>query len=119
MRSTSPRPLLLALALGLLAGAGACDDGPAAYDGPIDRETFVATYVDLRLSALGVPTGIVTDAERTRVLEKHGVREDDLLGFADAWGSDPAAMRSIWEDVERRLRAAAGESPDSTTDEAR
>lgn len=114
MRRTALPRLALALAAALLVGAGACGDDPASYDGPIDRETFVATYVDLRLSALGTPSGVITDAERSRVLEEHGVTEDDLLGFADAWGADPAAMRSIWEDVQRRLRAAAGEDVDST-----
>lgn len=112
-RNALSRPAL-ALAAALLVGVSACGDDPASYDGPIDRETFVATYVDLRLSALGTPSGVITEAERSRVLEKHAVTEDDLLGFADAWGADPAAMRSIWEDVQRRLRAAAGEDVDST-----
>ncbi len=100
---------VVAFAAACALSAAACDDSPASYDGPVDWETFVATYVDLRLSALGTPTGVITDAERTRVLEKHGVTEDDLLGFADAWGADPAAMRGVWEDVQNRLRAAAGE----------
>lgn len=119
MRPPRIRRLALASIAGLaLLAAASCSGDPASYDAPVDRETFVATYVDLRLSALGTPTGVITDAERTRVLEKHEVTEDDLLAFADAWGADPEAMRGVWEEVQRRLRAAAGEDT-ATTGEAR
>ena len=110
------RPLRLFVALrsaalgaALILAASACSDSSPTAETAIDRETFVATYVDLRLSALGTQTGVITDAERTRVLDKHGVTEDDLVAFADAWGPDPLAMRGVWEEVQRRLRAAAGE----------
>ena len=74
----------------------------------------MATYVDLRLSALGTSTGKITDAERERVLAKHETTEDDLLSFAEAHGSDPATMKDVWEDVRLRLQVAAGE--DTGTD---
>lgn len=92
----------------LLATAG-CGDDPAAASASVDRETFIATYVDLRLSALGTPTGEITDAERERVLAKHQVTEDDLISFAEAYGSDPATMKDVWEQVRLRLQRAAGE----------
>lgn len=100
------------LLLSLFAG---CVGGESDPEGPIGRETFIATYVDLRLSALGSNTGVVSDAERARVLGEHGVTSDDLEGFAEAWGSDPAAMKSIWEEVQRRLRVAAGEDTTTST----
>lgn len=90
-----------------------CGGGEPSHDGPVDRETFIATYVDLRLSALGTPTGVITPEERTRVLDKHDVTIGELEGFAEVWGADPAAMRAVWDEVQRRLRVAAGE--DTTT----
>jgi hypothetical protein len=105
-RSAAP----LRLIAGLLLVVTACGDDPAsASTASVDRETFVATYVDLRLSALGTSTGKITDAERERVLAKHETTEEDLLSFAEAHGSDPATMKEVWEDVRLRLQAAAGE----------
>ncbi|NNK63365.1 MAG: hypothetical protein HKO98_09130 [Gemmatimonadetes bacterium] len=109
---TRPLPSLLrSVTTGalLLLFASACSDSSQTAGTSIDRETFIATYVDLRLSALGTQTGVITDAERVRVLEKHAVTEDDLIAFADAWGPHPESMRGVWEEVQRRLRAAAGE----------
>ena len=108
--------LLLAMAF-LLVGAG-CGDDPAAATSSIDRETFVATYVDLRLSALGTQTGEITESERARVLAKHETTEADLLAYAEAHGSDPATMKEVWEEVRLRLQRAAGEDT-GTEGEAR
>ncbi|MEK9500578.1 hypothetical protein [Gaopeijia maritima] len=112
-RASRPTGRLM-VALFVLASVAGCGDAEPVHEGPVDRETFIATYVDLRLSALGTPTGVITEAERTRVLEEHGVTGDDLEGFAQAWGSDPAAMKAIWEEVQRRLRLAAGEDTASS-----
>ena len=119
MQAVASRPLRLvgALPFMLLVALTACGGDTPTAEAPIDRDTFVATYVDLRLSALGSQTGVISDSERSRVLQKHGVTEEDLLGFADAWGPDPEAMRGVWQDVERRLKAAAGEDT-TTLDEA-
>lgn len=115
MTNRTPRPAgRLTAALFLLASVVGCGDSEPVYEAPVDRETFIATYVDLRLSALGTPDGVISEAERTRVLGEHGVTGDDLEGFAQAWGSDPAAMKAIWEEVQRRLRVAAGEDTTSS-----
>ena len=111
-RALPRRAPTLAAAILVLAPL-ACADAPAA-ESAVDRETFISTYVDLRLSALGSPTGELSDAERTRVLEDHDVTEEDLLSFADAHGGDPAHMKMVWEEVQRRLRAAAGEDSTAT-----
>ena len=83
----------------------ACGDG-AAPEGLIDREVFIATWVDLRTAALttGDP---LPDAQRTRVLAENGVTEDELLGFVDAYGSDPKLMAEVWTEIERRQRPPA------------
>jgi len=113
----SAAPLLLLAGLFLVVTA--CGDDPAAASSAsIDRETFVATYVDLRLSALGTITGELTDAERERILAKHETTEEGLLSFAEAHGSDPATMKDVWEEVRTRLQAAAGEDT-GTEGEAR
>ena len=95
--------------MAFLLMTAACGDDPAGSSASVDRETFVATYVDLRLSALGTPTGEITDAERERVLAKHQVTEADLVSFAEAYGSDPATMKEVWEEVRLRLQRSAGE----------
>jgi hypothetical protein len=101
----------------LAIAAVACSNPSPTAESTIDRETFIATYVDLRLSALGTQTGEITEAERTRVLTEHGVSEDDLLSFADAWGSEPEVMRAVWEEVQTRLRRAAGEDTGDVEEE--
>lgn len=84
----------------------ACDLGSGPSD-VIDRETFVATYVDLRRAALTSPDGELDDEARTEVLERHGVTEEDLLDFADAHGRDVDFLRSLWTEVEARMDSLA------------
>ena len=96
---------VLALALAVSAAPAACGR-EAEPAGVIDREAFIATWVDLRNAArrTGDP---LPEAERTRVLQEHGVTEDQLLGFADAHGDDPRYMAEVWTEVEARLRPPA------------
>lgn len=92
--------LLVALASALLLGCG----GPAE-PAVIDRETFIETWVDLRLTVLHA-RGVLTDSARERVLREHGATEEDLLAFADEHGRDPAYMLELWTEVAERLRPA-------------
>jgi hypothetical protein len=82
-------------------GEGAA--GPA-LSAVIDRETFVATYVDLRASGLR-GDGILSPEERSQTLARHGVTEEDLIRFAEAHGPDLPYMRETWDQVEVRLEA--------------
>ena len=91
---------------------GSCRGGGEPED-VIDRETFIATYVDLRVAALSSPTGTLSDADRMRVLREHGVSEQELLAFAEARGGDPVYMTAVWEEVQARL-AATPYAPDSS-----
>lgn len=102
---------LLILGLGALPALPACGNGaePAPAE-TIDRETFVATYVDLRAAALAAPGGGLAPADRERILAQHGVSEQDLLEFADARGGDVAYMRDLWLEVEARLTPPAPDS---------
>ncbi len=100
----------LVFVLGALAGVTGCGGDPAGATSTIDRETFTATYLDLRLSALDTPSGEITAEERTRILDSHQVTEAQLLEFAQVYGGDPETMQEIWSEVESRLLAAAGET---------
>lgn len=97
------RPLtavLAALALGCSA------DEPAGAEDAIDREVFIATYVDLRIAALDAETRQLTDEARDEVLAKHAVTEERLMEFADVYGRDVDFMTEVWNEVEVRLDAA-------------
>jgi len=91
-------PLVFMTALLGCGGGGASE--PATG---IDAETFVATYVDLRATALSSGEALISDEERADVLARHGVTEDDLTTFVEARGEDVEVMRDIWDEVERRL----------------
>ena len=95
------RAATLALIAALMLSAGCARDGVPA--GTIDRATFIATWVDLRRSALTATDRTLSDAERARVLSEHGVTEEELLAFADARGSDPSYMIELWSEVTARM----------------
>lgn len=93
--------LLPVLAPAACGDAGA--DGAGSGEAPIDRETFIATYLDLRLAALQSPDREITAEARARVLTEHGVSEDELLGFVEAHGHDVPYMEAVWSEIESRL----------------
>jgi len=113
LRTRLAWPACAALLLGL-AACGA-DETAAPSIPSIERGTFVATYVDLRASALRRPSGKLTEEDRARILSEHGVSEADLLAFADAHGSNPSFMRAVWDDVEVRLEAEPVHPPTQDT----
>jgi hypothetical protein len=97
-----------AAALLLLSLLGACGEADPA--GVLDRETFIATWVDLRAAAkrTGDP---LPEAERARVLSERDVTEEELLGFAEAHGADPRFMADVLTEIESRLRPAPDSAP--------
>jgi hypothetical protein len=103
-RSAILRFALLVWAL----AASACAGEPTASQDPvvtIDREVFIATYVDLRTAVLRSEEHELADRDRARILSDHDVTEDDLLEFAAVHGTDVAFMRAVWDEVEGRLDA--------------
>jgi len=102
-----PAPWLRALALALTLAATSCggETSTPSAQGGLDRETFVATYVDLRAVAIRSDSFAITDAQRATILSRHGVTEETLLGFAEIHGEDVSFMRSVWDEVEARLDA--------------
>lgn len=89
----------------LLAGAPSCGGDEAAS--PVDRDTFVAVWVDLRLAALASSGEPPDPATRERIVERHGTTEEELLAFVDAHGRDIAYMERVWQDVEARMSELA------------
>jgi hypothetical protein len=80
-----------------------CSGGNVTSEETIDRETFVATYVDLRRTALTSPGQTLSDVDRERVLQQHTVNEGELITFAESWGGDTSYMTRVWEEVGARL----------------
>jgi hypothetical protein len=98
---TAPIRRLRGLALLLAGAAAACGGGPAAD--AIEREVFIATYVDLRIAAFHTDSSRVATAEKDEILTRHGVTEEDLTTFAEVHSADLEFMRDVWNEVEARL----------------
>jgi hypothetical protein len=89
----------------LLALASCSSDTAEPVEGDvIDRETFIATYVDLRAAAVTTPDFRLPPDVREEILARHGVSGEDLVGFAPAYGRDLELMNEVWTEVERRLQ---------------
>ena len=88
----------------VLWAALACGGGEVAPETTaLDRETFIRSWVDLRVAAVrsGEP---LTDSLRSVVLDRQGVTEEELMEFAEVRGDDLAYMRDLWSEVEARLQ---------------
>lgn len=105
-----PKPLLLArsVLLTAIAVTVACSGGPT--ENAIDREVFIATYVDLRISALETDSVRLGDAERTEILARHGVTEDELVAFTQAHADRLEFMREVWNEIEVRMDREPGDN---------
>ncbi len=95
----------------LLALASCGGDTSTVASDVIDRETFIATYLDLRLAATAQPDFRVTSEQRAEVLARHGVDAEELIRFADVHGRDLEFMNEVWSEVETRFQEMSGESP--------
>lgn len=98
------RPLLGAALLLVPLACGGNDEVPVV-EGVIDRETFISTYVDLRSQAVGNRDLTLSAEHREEVLARHGVDEESLLDFVDAYGAELHYMNELWADVESRIEA--------------
>lgn len=98
-------------AVALLGLAAACSGGgqEAVPGDVIDRETFIATYVDLRDAAVRSAEFLVSADQRAEILARHGVDAEGLVRFAEAHGRDLEFMNEVWTEVETRLQELAGE----------
>lgn len=93
------------VAMVLLAAACSPDTAAPVGGSTVDREVFIATYVDLRVAVIRAEGFELSDKDRATVLARHGITEEDLLGFAEFHGEDVAYMRGVWDEVEARMDA--------------
>lgn len=100
----------LAVALGLASLLVACEPDIPSSEGeaPVDRETFIETYVELRLEALKWDGGRLPEEERDRILRELGVTADDLRAFVQVHGRNVPFMADVWTEVEERMARRAG-----------
>ena len=102
--STSlPRaPKVHAVALLLLVLSVGCSTSDSGGNA-IDREVFIETYVDLRISALQTDSQRLAVLDREAILAEHGVVATDLTHFATTYSDDVLFMRDVWNEVESRM----------------
>jgi len=104
LRTSHARSFLF---IGLAVSLSACGGDAAGLDEDdvIDREVFIAAYVDLRAAALSTDDGKLTDEARVEVLSRHGASEADVLNFAEYHAQDLPFMRVLWDEIEVLLEA--------------
>jgi hypothetical protein len=98
------RSLGLAVVTGAVVGlTSACGPDEGGAEGTIERDVFIATYVDLRVSALQTDSQRVSEPMRDSLLAHHGVTVEQLMHFAEANADRVAFMRDVWAEVESEL----------------
>ncbi len=102
---TSHAGSLLFISLAVSWSACGGDAAGLDEDDIIDREVFIAAYVDLRAAALSTDDGELTDEARVEVLSRHGASEVDVLNFAEYHAPDLPFMREVWDQIEVLLEA--------------
>jgi hypothetical protein len=104
--------VLLAAVVVAATACGERDKLPVV-EGVIDRETFIAAYVDLRAETLGGSELTLSDDERDEVLARHGADAEGLEAFVDAYGRELDFMNGVWTEVERLLEARPTPPPEA------
>lgn len=87
--------------------------GPSTPEGVIDEETFIETYVALRIAAFDTDSSRIAAGDRDAILEARGVTEDDLMAFVRAHGAELEYMREVWNEIEVRM----DRSPETRVDD--
>jgi hypothetical protein len=106
------RPTRLGLGLAVSATVALASCTTTRADETIDRDAFVAAYVDLRISALETDEQAMTDSLRAVVLGRHGLAPEDLIHFAEVHARDLEFMRDVWNDVEAQMDARRPGEPE-------
>jgi len=104
MKYTLARFAALAIAPTLILSA--CRDNAAGSNGVMSPDVYVAVMGELADLRRSPPPGIDrediqarTDSAREAILSAHGVTAPDLLEFARKFGSDPAQMERLTDQI--------------------
>jgi hypothetical protein len=95
-------PRFLAVTALLLVVPG-CGDASRTEGALIPRETFIETYVELRVAALRSADAVLSDSARAEILARRGVSEDELIDFVSVRGPELDFMRDLWNEIEIRM----------------
>ena len=102
-RKPPGRGTVLFVVLLILAPSACSESETSREERGIPRESFVRTYVGLRVAALRSPEAEITVERRDSVLRAHGVTQEELLEFVEIHGRDVDFMSSVWDSIEARL----------------
>jgi hypothetical protein len=86
---------------------GGCGDDRSSEktSDTIPESTFVAVMAELHHATETALEEELSPELRSEILQRHGVRDQDLLTFADVHGGDVASMLRIWQAVGQHSRA--------------
>ncbi len=101
------------MALGTLLSLAAC---PATQNGGMSRDEYIDAYVRILRAADAAPDSTAASDSALRILTELGHSEEDLLGFANRYASDPQTLADIWTEIEERLKSPPEE--EASEDEA-
>ena len=103
----SSRSFLSVCVITLALSACGSDETVPVVEGVIDRETFVSTYVDLRVATIQLEGSEIAlpMEQRDSLLAAHGVSAEDLTAFVEAHGRELDYMSSVWGEIEDKLEA--------------
>ena len=105
MYKSKPRSSLYKLVFGILLSSFGCGGSESDLTSAslMEPEDFIETYVALRTAHLASEDGEVTQEIRSRVLDRQGILEEDLVAFVETYGDNLILMREIWDEIELRL----------------
>lgn len=104
--------------VGTILFLSSCSQLGGSADAELSRETFIATYADLRMATLSSESGDLTSARRDSVLNANGVTVEQLLDFATVHGADAEYMREVWNAVGTRMDGEPDSSETSGAESA-
>jgi hypothetical protein len=109
-------PLSLAAVLLMLVGCEQLRSDPSG----MSRQDFITTMVELRRARKTTKAPAAYEAEKSRVLARHGTSAAALEEFVRVHGEDPTYMSAVWDSIANRLErpaldsaSAPGATPDS------
>lgn len=105
------------LALSTLLLVTACDK--VIERPPISQQQYVDIYVEILRAADEEPDEVAASQRAQEILDRRGVSQEDLLGFAEHYADDPEYLSEVWLEIERRLRSPEPQDSSNVEDRRR